>query len=579
MEDGATIYVVHSCSERWPDACTADDCTVNRVSQKKIDSRCSTNLLVLLLLERTMTKQTSHKVRAQAYKLLEELVAIACGRVTEQSGRLHVNLVNLQLELALQRDSEVLGLGQLFAEHEPVKELWETHVGSAIFGGTGDRVRINSNPAEPVCIDLLMVLSMTAKHEQWWQAIGRPLLVTVAQKVASLLEATLWQDVVVGAEQRWPSPVKSGHEGLRASGVEEHQFATALRDLKNGTKLGQLKLNSTNTSILVRAMCYAHMDSTIKAFAQSEPGQWSFAWDPGLHSTQDTLVVTGYCNVAKKIAYAPPVVLRRIPEEEREPHPSVVGHLERGRNLRRQSALDELVALDLSLQKGFGIGLHHFAPPSNDLMRPLKEGERRVPLQSSSAQQPRFGVEDKDGTYLGAELPEQPPAWCTHWADQGSIGAAGINFLVYELGYMMLLMPDPNHRTWNDIKGALKRSKAFFYRTVVLTTLVFNLNYSPFLKGNFFDKKKEFYESWKSTITIEDPLFRKYAEGIAQDHGLAFPQTTEEWNELLHLTKNMKNCNNKGPLVKMMRPLHCKAFWSCTVHRLHCTGCVAQLPL
>ena len=167
-----------------------------------------------------------------------------------------------------------------------------------------------------------------------------------------------------------------------------------------------------------------------------------------------------------------------------------------------------------------------------------------------------FGIAAEDGTYLGAELPEQPPAWCTHWADQGSIGAAGINFLVYELGYLMLLMPDPNHRTWNDLKGALKRSRAFFYRTVVLTTLVFNLSYSPFLKGNFFDKKKEFYDSWKSTVTVDDPLFKRHAEGIAEDHGLHFPQTEEEWAQLLDRTKNMKNCLHKGPLVKMMRPPH-----------------------
>ena len=115
--------------------------------------------------------------------------------------------------------------------------------------------------------------------------------------------------------------------------------------------------------------------STVKAFAQSELGQRSFAWDPGLHSTQDTLVMTGYCNVAKKIAYAPPVVLRRIPEEEREPHPAVLGHLEKGRRLVRQHALDELIALDLSLQKGFGASLGHFAQPSTGLLRPLKAGE------------------------------------------------------------------------------------------------------------------------------------------------------------------------------------------------------------
>ena len=52
---------------------------------------------------------------------------------------------------------------------------------------------------------------------------------------------------------------------------------------------------------------------------------------------------------------------------------------------------------------------------------------------------------------------------------------------------------------------------------------------------------------------IDDPLFRKHAGGIAEDHGMAYPQTPDDWTRLLELVKNMENCKRKGPLVKMMR--------------------------
>ena len=129
----------------------------------------------------------------------------------------------------------------------------------------------------------------------------------------------------------------------------------------------------------------------------------------------------------------------------------------------------------------------------------------------------------------------------------------------------MLLMLDPNHRAWNDIKGALKTSKGYFYRSLVLTTLVFNLNYSPFLKGTFYDKKKEFFEAWALTATVDDPLFKKHAEGIAEDHELPFPQSDAEWDHLLRLVKQTKNCHFKGPLVKMMRsPRNYRTSLCCT---------------
>ena len=158
-------------------------------------------------------------------------------------------------------------------------------VGKSCFGDRSQTIKIKSSPDQPLRIDLLTALSMTAKYQEWWEDIGKPLLVAVAQKIVILLEAALWQDAAVGAEQRRPSPVKGGPKRKRQRSIPRHVLVTALQAPRTGPKLGELKLRSVLRRMLVRAMCFAHMHSTVKAFAGNHC-QWSFAWDPGLHATQ-----------------------------------------------------------------------------------------------------------------------------------------------------------------------------------------------------------------------------------------------------------------------------------------------------
>ena len=558
--------------QRWPEDAMCVDFKSERVTSRRLDATVTTGGLVALLLEQLQQVQTPKETRPAAYKLLTQLVTTACSSAaTGDVGCTVIKVVlhsTLDLNIIVHSTERLGGLEALFATHTPLWCLWRNHVGQTVLGDETDIIRIKSSPDAPQCMDLILVLLMTSMiYAEWYNLVGRPLLIAIAQKITGLLEKRLWQGLLVGAKQSLPAPVKTGAKGLRVRKIEPAKYRNALNDLKNGTKLADLELHPVHRNLLVRAMCFAHMESTTNAFALHSQ-QWSFAWDPGLHSTQDTLVLTGLCASINKIAYGPAINLRKVHEGCMKPHDDVLSHLEKGRNLVRQAALYELIGLDLSLHRGFGISLTQFAPPANSLLRPLTLGERRVVLDNAqqdahhdaqhSPLRKRFGIADAEGKLLGPELPldaQNSPslAWCTHWADQGSVGAAGINFLTYDQGYRMILFPDPNHRTWNDIKLALRRSKGFFYRTLVMMTLVFNLNYSPFLKGSFFDKKKEFFADWATTATIEDPLFRKHAQGIAKDHGLPPPQTEDDWNRLLAKVKDMKNCQNKGPLVKMMR--------------------------
>ena len=172
--------------------------------------------------------------------------------------------------------------------------------------------------------------------------------------------------------------------------------------------------------------------------------RWSLAFDPGLHSTQDTLVVVGYAADVHKVGYGPPIALKQVPLTLHDPQESVLEQLRKGKRLERRAALAQLIGLDLSLSNGFGISLSLFAPDeTHELIRPLRPGETRRPCPDRSGYEV---VDEETGSVLGLELPRLPPPICTMWADQGSIGCAGANFLINNLGYWLHMLPDPNHR-------------------------------------------------------------------------------------------------------------------------------------
>ena len=160
-------------------------------------------------------------------------------------------------------------------------------------------------------------------------------------------------------------------------------------------------------------------------------------------------------------------------------------------------------------------------------------------------------------TTTGEKKPEMPPgkkpskATASFWTDQGSVGMAGINFLLFHLGYFIWYFPDMSHRVWNDLKAAFK--KAGTWRCVTYLTLVFNLNYKPFGKGAWMEKKKTRWQTWINSVTIDDPRFLKYAADIAEDLGMGSPQTEADYEAILAEIKKMKSFQIAGPSTKLMR--------------------------
>ena len=163
--------------------------------------------------------------------------------------------------------------------------------------------------------------------------------------------------------------------------------------------------------------------------------------------------------------------------------------------MERLAAYTELLAVEGSLQEGFGVSLAQTAPWPGSVLRPLRAGEERVKVGTG------YSIRTAETEELIPEVPTDHSMWpsMVHWVDQGSVGAAALNFCIDALGYHMLALPDPNHRVWNDIKMAAQKSKVYFWKTIVQLTLVFNLNYGPFRQQPLVHGEAEFFQGLGGT--------------------------------------------------------------------------------
>jgi hypothetical protein len=242
-------------------------------------------------------------------------------------------------------------------------------------------------------------------------------------------------------------------------------------------------------------------------------------------------------------------VIRSIPRHKMN-HNAILAQFRAGKKVERQPAYAELVGVDNALFVWLNHSLQSAAPWLNCVLRPLNANETRIVHPGISG----HCVFNADNGSFHAELPlGDPPITFVHWIDQGSIGAAAMNFCINSLMYFMLVMPDPNHRVWNDIKLAAQKAQRYWWRTFVQMTLVYNLAYGPFGKGHWFDEKSTYFNQWKAEYTAQSPAFQKYAASIAKDLGKEEPETADDFEALFQAVLVMDNFKNKGPLVKLMR--------------------------
>lgn len=371
--------------------------------------------------------------------------------------------------------------------------------------GLGD-ARALAGPAEhPGIMDFLVLLgSCAAKrigHAAVWDRFAHSALTLMVCSLAQKLETAV---IAAAAEDQRPFRLLRADKSQRCRrvepanriAVEEKLAQVQPLHLHAGTSRKMLSevapcgKNEQQLADVARVMVY--QDKLVHKFAPLQVKHLSVCADASLHNNEDTLVLVVHSWLNDVAAYLPLQVLckpKRIRLRED------IAELMHEKKIDRLPAYAQLLAIDHALQLGTGCSLADFAVPNNCIIRPLTADESRI-LDPRTNQWSVYN--HKTGACV-AELPALPAQLpvLTVFADQGSIGWAGLHFAMHHMHLLAGVFPDPSHRVWNDIKLAAQHCSCYLWRTICELCLVFNVNYGPFGKGHWFSQKQESFKEMR----------------------------------------------------------------------------------
>ena len=248
--------------------------------------------------------------------------------------------------------------------------------------------------------------------------------------------------------------------------------------------------------------------------------------DPSCHSNRETLVSLIYswendlaaCGVIQLLS---PIKQLTLAEQDM---PDEISRLASEKRQARVSAFKQLqgISNQLSLLTQGRHDLDSMTLPEDFCVRPLEENEVRY-VEEHDGENYAYIYSKTDNTkkrVLPEVLPDNVPL-CAIGLDQGSIGAAGIAFVLLILRLNIWPKFDKVHRVIRDISLSLKHCwNGIFLLAQLFSAYIFELNYKPFNSGEFFDQKKTLLNAFVSLHTVNSELFQKYCDRIAADLGM-----------------------------------------------------------
>ena len=135
--------------------------------------------------------------------------------------------------------------------------------------------------------------------------------------------------------------------------------------------------------------------------------------------------------------------------------------------------------------------------------------------------------------------------------DEGSVGYAGMWWLLYHHRLRLVFLRDPFHRSWNDVCVALKECR--LWSVVLLTSVVYNINYGPWDGSAWWHKLCQGAQAYWERATSSDMLFGAFYTSICRDQGKVDDGSHEERARLFHNLRDAHLFGAKGPRVALRR--------------------------
>ena len=270
-------------------------------------------------------------------------------------------------------------------------------------------------------------------------------------------------------------------------------------------------------------------------------------WDPSSYDVS-TLVAIAYACVQDIACYPPiqnlnPLLKKDLHEDLQK--------LAAGKNrLTRFDGYTELRALSHCM-RALGTPLDFFTLDPSLHWRSLKKHEIRL-LRDG-----KIFIKNK---HTGEIMPVFPPGWSIQQqpllcsiTDQGGLNRASLDYVVYKLGLPLLVLYDPYHRAWNDLKDSMKATKTNLFKTMLAFSLLWNVNYGPQGSKEWFGRKQQRLQDLISNFTPNSEPFLSFVAYICAERNIEEAIDNESREKLWESLTSLNTTSALGPLVKIMR--------------------------
>ena len=505
---------------------------------------------LLMILLTCANKKFTQAIKSKALTLGCNLLRLAAG-VAPTTIRIACVMygddkVYHQVNLSLQEGCMVYGLGQVFSQSSKSRKIW----GTLMETGFSDQ-KIRSSMDAPTLWDLvlfLLVCKIYQSKSNVWKCLGQFLWPKVIWLCGVLIDKLALEKAALGVQQLPLVKTVKGRvrkppwmnklvllQKMRTMKHHRHMGMRTHSDLVSGS---DALVKSEN---LLATGLYAKCKEAFKGICHL-----TIHWDPASYDCS-TLVAIAYSN-QKNIACYPPIqnitpLLKREIDLELQ-------QLSGANKLTRIDGYTELRALSNCI-RGLGVPLEFFVLDSSIICRPL--GPSEVRLEENG----RIFVLDKKSGQKVAVLPDafdasQVPLLCSV-SDQGGINRASLDYCCYKLKLPLLVLFDPFHRCWNDIKDTLKKTPPNLFKTMIAFSLLWNCNYGPAGSKEWHHKKRQKLENLMDLSNAHSQPFISFLPFICAERGLEEPHDADGRDRVFQSMQSLNSIQVLGPLVKLMR--------------------------
>ena len=467
-------------------------------------------------------------------------IRIACVMYGDDKGYHHVSL-------SLQEGCMVYGLAPVFSQSSQSKKLWSTLMENGF-----SEHKIRSSMEAPTLWDLvlfLLVCKIYQSKSNVWKYLGQFLWPKVIWLCGVLVDKLALEKSNLGVQQL-PLVKTSKGRVRKPPWINKLVLLQKMRTMKHHRHMGMRTHSDlvTCSDALVKSENLLATGLYMTKCKEAFQGIFHLTihWDPASYDCS-TLVAIAYSNQKNIACYPPiqnitPLLKREIGLELQQ--------LSGANKLTRIDGYTELRALSNCI-RGLGLPLEFFVLDKSIVCRQLGPSEVRIEENG------KIFIFDKKSGQKVAVLPDafdasQVPLLCSV-SDQGGINRASLDYCCFKLKLPLLVLFDPYHRCWNDIKETLKKTPPNLFKTMIAFSLLWNCNYGPAGSKEWHHKKRQKLANLMDLSNANSQHFLAFLPFICAERGLEEPNDAEGKERVFQSMQSLNSIQVLGPLVKLMR--------------------------